>query len=653
MWPRWRDRLIALPRLHKRAILVAHDLVALALAMWLALSVRWNEYPYWPETPELTWLYFAAPVLAVATFGWFGIYRLVTRYMGTHGTSRLIGYLFLSVLVWSLVVLVSGLSGVPRSLPFLYGVFATVVMVASRSLAALVLKSAGVRLRILRSERTAVLIYGTGPSGIQMLDALRRSTDLRVTGFIDVTSSLWGQYIAGVKVYRPEKIERLIERDGVKEIILALPEAKRRERRAILKELQRFPVQVKLVPAMEDLASGRVTVSSLKAVDVEDLLGRDPVPPDPQLLARGIRGKTVMVTGAGGSIGSELVRQIVRQTPACLVLFELSEAALYEIEIEVADHLASLPESAPRPRLVGVLGSVLDERVIRDTIRKHRVETIYHAAAYKHVPIVEANPAAGLVNNTFGTEVAARVAREESVERFVLISTDKAVRPTNVMGASKRLAELVLQAHAADPACETVFTMVRFGNVLESSGSVVPRFRRQIHAGGPVTVTHPEVTRYFMSIPEAAELVLQAGAMGSGGEVFVLEMGELVKIDQLARTMIRLMGLEVRDESNPDGDIEIEYTGLRHGEKLYEELLLGESTTGTEHPRILRNSEPFVPAAELKSHLDVLRAAIADGNVEAIDAVLMRTVEGYRPVPPTAELTRSPATLAPPSRMLH
>jgi UDP-N-acetylglucosamine 4,6-dehydratase len=371
-------------------------------------------------------------------------------------------------------------------------------------------------------------------------------------------------------------------------------------------------------------------------VEAEDLLGRDPVPPNAALLSRNIEGKCVLVTGAGGSIGSELVRQILRQGPRCLVLLDASEEHLYEIEAEVQELLrtrrnAAAAGAASSADIVSVLGSILDATLVRQTIAKHGVETIYHAAAYKHVPIVEHNAVAGLRNNIFGTAILAEAAAGGGVERFVLVSTDKAVRPTSIMGASKRLAEMVLQARAANGAGGTVFTMVRFGNVLDSSGSVVRKFRGQIEAGGPVTVTHREVIRYFMSIPEAAALVIQAGAMATGGDVFVLDMGEPVKIDDLARSMIRLMGLEVRDPEHVDGDIAIEYIGLRHGEKLHEELLLGENIIRTEHPRILKSQEPHLPATELGEQLDALRAGMEADDVQAIHAVLTRTVEGYRP----------------------
>jgi len=630
-----RDWLIALPRGSKRTALALVDFALLALALWLAMSLRLNEL-YVPVTRGDLAVLLAAPAITVATFFQFGLYRLVTRYISSKGTTRLISCIALAVMLWGLLILGSGAHWVPRSVVLaLYPFFAVALTYSSRRIAALALKSAGVRLPERGSDLRSVAVYGANATGVQLVDALLRSNEARVVGFLDETPSLWGQYASGVKIYKPDKLARLIEREGVEEVILAIPESRRRERSAILKLLQQFPISVKTLPSIEDFAAGRATVSELRPVDVEDLLGRDPVPPDPALLANSIRGKPVMVTGAGGSIGSELVRQILRQGPSRLVLFELSEAALYEIDREAQEIVRSLPADAPRPAVVATLGSVLDEPLVRKAIRANDVTTIFHAAAYKHVPIVEQNPVAGLANNTFGTEAVAKIAREEEIERFVLISTDKAVRPTNVMGASKRLAELVLQAHAADPECRTVFTMVRFGNVLDSSGSVVRLFRKQIQAGGPVTVTDRRVVRFFMSIPEAAGLVLQAGAMARGGEVFLLDMGEAVKIDELARSMIRLMGLEVKDDANPDGDIAITYVGLREGEKLYEEVLIQDSQMRTQHPRIFCSDEPSRTKAELERELAALRSAMVESNLPAIQAVLLRTVEGYTSDPGT------------------
>ena len=651
---RLRRWLLDLPRPHKRAFLVIFDFVALSGVLWALLCLRYNTL-YWPSTGVATLVALSAPVITVITFAYAGLYKLVTRYLGSRGHTRIMACVAVSVLVWSQLVFMSGQLGIPRTVVIAYGVIAALTITVSRHLAAAILKSSGVNLSKLELDeaRKPVLIYGAGQTGVELAQALSRVRGRDVVGFCDNSPTLWGQYISGIKVYRPEKLNRIIERLGVKEILLAIPAEDRNERRLVLKELENYPVAVKVLPSLEEIASGRVSISDLRPLEVDDLLGRDPVPPNPDLLARIIKGKCVLVTGAGGSVGSELVRQVLRQSPRRVVLFDVSESALYEIEIEVKDIVAAMKGETARPEIVTVLGSILEPALVTDVLRRNVVQTIYHAAAYKHVPIVEHNPAVGLNNNIFGTEVVADAALTCGVEHMVLISTDKAVRPTNVMGASKRLAELVLQARAAlQPT--TIFTMVRFGNVLDSSGSVVRLFRRQIRSGGPVTVTHPEVIRYFMSIPEAAELVIQAGAMAQGGDVFVLDMGEPVKIDDLARLMIRLSGLELRDEANPDGDIEIAYTGLRPGEKLFEELLIGANTTGTEHLRILRSDEPSLTIQELQRELDLLKAAMAMRDSETIQAVLMRTVEGYRPESDTqvADNTAAAAWVAP-SRTLH
>jgi FlaA1/EpsC-like NDP-sugar epimerase len=624
-------QLVSLSRYKKRTILAVSDFVLLSLALWVAMSLRWGEF-YVPPSGALFLLLLAAPVIGVATFFQMRLYRLVTRFIGGKGAVRIAAAVSLSVLIWALAVLLSGMSGIPRSVVILYGLLGIGLVWTSRHFAAALLKDTGLRLAPPSSEKArVVLIYGAGKTGAELLQALRQAGNYEAIGFVDLNPTMWGQYIDDLKVYRPERLPSLIQRNGVEEVLLAMPKAQRSERRTALRQLESLSVAVRTLPAIEDVAAGRVTVSDLRPVEAEDLLGRDPVPPNRELLGRNIAGKSVLVTGAGGSIGSELVRQVLQNTPRRLVLLDVGEAALHEVQLQVEELLHATEGSSSVPEIVSVLGSVQDERLVESVIADNRVETIYHAAAYKHVPIVEHNPVVGLSNNTFATATLAEAAERLAVERFVLISTDKAVRPTSIMGASKRLAELILQARAGEGRGRTVFTMVRFGNVLDSSGSVVRRFRRQIKAGGPVTVTHRNMIRYFMSIPEAASLVIQAGAMAQGGDVFVLDMGEPVRIDDLAKSMIRLMGLEVRDEEHPDGDIAIEYVGLRPGEKMHEELLLGENTTRTEHPRILKSHEPFLSAADLDAALRSLREAMAEGDVEAIQAILMRTVEGYGP----------------------
>jgi FlaA1/EpsC-like NDP-sugar epimerase len=650
--PTVRKRLLELPRHQKRALLVVLDFVTLTTVLWAALSLRRGQF-YWPADVGIALLLLVAPVLTIIAFAYSGLYRLVTRYLGPRGQTRVIAAIVFAILGWSLIVLMVGRYNVPRSVIILYGLMGAFATILLRHAIAAILKASGIALERLESkkDRHGVIIYGAGPAGIELANALTRLPGRDVIGFCDLSPTLWGQYVGGIKVYRPEKLARIVDRFEVKEILLAIPSAERHQRRLVMKELAHLPVEVKVLPSLDDIAAGRVAVTDLRALDVADLLGRDSVPAIPDLLSRATTTKNILVTGAGGSVGSEIVRQILRQHPARLVLLDIAEPALFHIEMEARE--ITLSDAGSKPEIVAVLGSVLDAQLISETMSRYKIDTVYHAAAYKHVPMVEKNPGVGLTNNITGTEVVADAAVANGVERVVLISTDKAVRPTNVMGASKRLAELVLQARAAQ-APTTVFAMVRFGNVLDSSGSVVGRFRHQIKSGGPVTVTHPEVIRYFMSIPEAAELVIQAGAMAKGGEVFVLDMGEPVKIVELARLMVRLSGLEVRDEAHPQGDIEIVYTGLRPGEKLYEELLIGGVTTGTEHPRILRSDEPYLTIAELTRELELLRAAIAIRDVDAMQSVLMRTVEGYRPDKDVRAVENAPAAnWVAPSRTLH
>lgn len=656
----FRGFLIDMPRWAKRLMLVIADFAILSFSLWAAFSLRLSTF-YLPTDPMVAWLLALAPLIGIATFYARGLYRLVTRYIGPEASTQIYISIALAVLIWAMAVLMTGLDGIPRSVFIIYALLAGGLIRISRHIAGWILMAAPHATPARLDPRIPVLIYGAGSAGIQLMRALYRSPDYIPVAFIDDDSTLWGRIIHRSKVFAPEKIAILIRKRRVKEIFLAISSAPLHQRRAVIRSLEPYPVKVKTLPGLEDIASGRVRVSDLRPIEVEDLLGRDPVPPDASLLTRDIAGKSVMITGAGGSIGSELTRQVLQLGPKRLVLFEMSEVALYDIESEARQKLAGTPDAAPvvmPTEIVTVLGSVLDETLVAKALADHRVETVYHAAAYKHVPIVEDNPVTGLKNNTFGTLALARAAAASGVARMVLISTDKAVRPTNVMGASKRLAELVLQAIAENGESDTVFTMVRFGNVLDSSGSVVRRFRKQIEDGGPVTVTHPDIIRYFMSIPEAAQLVIQAGAMATGGEVFVLDMGTPVKIDDLARTMIRLSGLRVRDDDYPAGDISIDYVGLRQGEKLFEELLIGENSTGTKNPRIMTNSEPFLPLPQLLKELKLLEAAMASGDAAGIEAVLKRTVEGYTvnqavPLPEIGKRDEEAGNWRPASRTVH
>jgi FlaA1/EpsC-like NDP-sugar epimerase len=650
--------LIERPRWFKRLVLIINDFVLLSLAVWAAYTLRLSQL-YVPPTPEKWALLAAAPIIGVIVFYVRGLYKLVTRFIGPEGTTRIYIAVLIAAVLWALAVLMAGVKDHPRSAIVIYALIAALLIRLSRQWAGVALLSAAPQHKPASfDKRKPVIIYGAGTIGIQLLRALNEAGGYKTVAFIDSNPSLAGQLVHGVKVLKPERIGKVIADKKVKEVLLATPSALRGERRIALKVLEAFPVVVKTLPALEDIASGHVQVSDLRPIDVEDLLGRDPVTPDLELLDTHVRDKVVMITGAGGSIGAELTRQLLKLGPKTLVLFDLSEVALYDISMEIESLKRQLQKEAEggvpasSTAIVSVLGSVLDRKLVARTIKERGIEMIYHAAAYKHVPIVEMNPFAGLQNNTFGTLVLAEAAKELGVGRFVLVSSDKAVRPTNIMGASKRLAEQILQALAEERGTSTVFTMVRFGNVLDSSGSVVKLFRDQIKAGGPVTVTHPEVIRYFMSIPEAAQLVIQAGTMATGGEVFVLEMGTPVKIDDLARTMIRLSGLDVRDETHPDGDIAVDYIGLRPGEKLYEELLIGENTTGTSHPRIFKNNEPIVPFDDLAATLERLEDAIQRLDEAEMQKLLRSVVEGYVPAasgPQIAGETEWP----PASRTLH
>ena len=634
----WRTFLASRGRVTKRALLAGMDFVILTFSLWAGYALRLNEL-YVPPNWKFAAILAAAPFIGIVVFWRFSLYRLVTRYIDARGARKIVLASATSVLVFVLFFQLTGTTGsLPRSTIILYGVLTAGLVWLSRAVIGWLLKGTAPLAKSLPGEpsQKRVLIYGAGAVGIQLLEDLRRKPEYLPVAFIDENPGLQQQKLNGLKVYAPDLLGELIERRGIDEIMLALPEATRQKRKDLSHWLRSFGLTVRVLPSMEDIASGRVEVSDIRDINADALLGRAAVKPDETLLDRTIRGKVVLVTGAGGSIGSEIARQIVQLGPRALILFEVSEAALYHIEMELRQLTLVADPDRVALKIAGVLGSVLDAETVRRTIAQHGVETIFHAAAYKHVPIVEANPVAGIRNNTFGTKVVAEAARDLGVTRMVLISTDKAVRPTNIMGASKRLAELVLQAQASEAGSKTVFTMVRFGNVLDSSGSVVKLFRQQIQNGGPVTVTHKDITRYFMSIPEAATLVIQAGAMAKGGEVFVLDMGEPVRIDEMARKMIKLMGGEVRDEQNPGGDIAIVYSGLRPGEKLYEELLIGDNTTATEHPRIQQSLEPAMTPADLAREFDALQGVLGLDDVEAIQAVLKRTVEGYVPDTRTA-----------------
>ncbi|WP_310196479.1 polysaccharide biosynthesis protein [Pseudomonas hunanensis] len=645
-----RTRLLGLPRRHKRLIQVATDVILVWAALWLAFLVRLGIDDLANPVLDHTWLFACAPLVAIPLFIRFGLYRAVMRYFGNDALIAIIKAVTLSAVLLGFIIFWSGNhhNVVPRSIMFNYW-WLSLIMVGGLRLAmrqyflgdwfATAVQHVPFANRDDGLPRVA--IYGAGSAGNQLVAALRMGKAMRPVAFIDDDTSIADRVIAGLQVYPPEQLQRMIEDTGAEEILLAIPSVSRPRRREILNLLEGYPLHVRSVPGFMDLASGRVKVDDIQEVDIADLLGRDTVPAQNDLLERCIVGQVVMVTGAGGSIGSELCRQILGQAPRTLLLFEHSEFNLYSIASELEQRIA---RESLGVQLIPILGSVRDQARMLDVMCAWKVDTVYHAAAYKHVPMVEHNIAEGVSNNVFGTLRTAQAALRAGVANFVLISTDKAVRPTNVMGSTKRLAEMTLQALSREVAPvlfgdvgnvsqvnKTRFTMVRFGNVLGSSGSVIPLFHKQIKAGGPLTVTHPKITRYFMTIPEAAQLVIQAGSMGKGGDVFVLDMGEPVKIVELAEKMIHLSGFSIRSERNPQGEIAVEFTGLRPGEKLYEELLIGENVLATRHPMIMSANEDYLSWDVLKQRLEHLQSAVASDEFLLVRQLLRELVIGYSP----------------------
>jgi len=615
---RLTERLVRLPRSRKKALMLAADSVFIPAALWCALVLKLGGPPQGLGAEP--WLYVAALLASIPIFVRLGLYRAVMRFIGARAIFAVTVGVTGSAIVLGLIKWLVPGDSIPVEALIIYWALALVYVGGSRIL-----------IRNLMNVRTTggerVIVYGAGSAGAQAVAALRSAADYDPVAFLDDDPSLRGGVVAGLEVHSPGSLATLIEEESAQVVLLALPSQSRRRRQEILKSLESYPVRVMTVPDIADLVSGSARVEDVREVDASDLLGRDSVPPDERLFDACIRGKIVMVTGAGGSIGSELCRQIARLGPRRVVLFEMSELALYQIDRELH---ALMERERLNFELTSLLGNAHHKYRVREIIQVYGVQTIYHAAAYKHVPIVEENVVEGIHNNVISTWYTAETAQECGVETFVLVSTDKAVNPTNVMGATKRLAEIVLQG-LQQRGGRTKFCMVRFGNVLESSGSVVPLFREQIRRGGPVTVTHPDVIRYFMTIPEAAQLVLQAGAMAEGGDVFVLDMGKPIRIADLARRMVLLAGLTVRDENNRDGDVEIRYTGLRPAEKLYEELLIGNSVSGTGHPMILRAMEHSLPWDEVQQLLADLLMAVDEFDVHTASELLQRAVSEYRP----------------------
>ena len=640
-----RNTLINFSRFQKQLVLFVFDSVALLATLLVSFSIRLG-YLYFPGS-DLVWVILAAPVIAVPVFIRFGLYRAVIRYIGFRALWSIVQAVSLYALLWGMILLMASIDGTPRSVILINWLLGIIVIGGSRMVVRWLLTES------INNKTSDVIVYGAGSAGRQLLIALTQSIEYRPVAFIDDNAQLQRQLIHGIEVFSRKDLDHLIKKKNATEVLLAMPAISGIQRNEVINFLEPYQILVRSLPGVAELAQGKVKVADLREVSIKDLLGRDSVVSSKELLSLNITNKVVMVTGAGGSIGAELCRQILFLKPQALILFERSELALYSIEKELSR------TAMPSTKILPMLGSISNRNRLSQIMKRFDVHTIYHAAAFKHVPMVEYNNAEGISNNVFGTLNCAQVAMDNGVEAFVLISTDKAVRPTNTMGATKRFAEMILQAltksqgqseynsqHASEKDSAelsiTRFSIVRFGNVLDSSGSVIPLFREQIKRGGPVTVTDSEILRYFMSIPEAVELVIQAGAMAKGGDVFVLDMGKPVRILDLAKKMIRLSGLQVKDELNQDGDIEIEFTGLRPGEKLYEELLIGGNVSKTDNPMIMRAEEEMLIWEDLKLIIDQLEEAIDRGDHFKLRQLLVKAVPGFKPQSDIADILYDP-----------
>ena len=615
----------------KASILISIDILFAVFSLWLAFSLRLGE---WYVPKGKIWILFAiSPLLIIPIFIRLGLYRAIIRYIGGRVLWAIFQAVSFYAVTFTVVVFLTGIGLVPRTVPLLNWMILLFLISGNRFIARWWLTETCSDLeKVLAKDycQKIVVIYGAGYAGAQLASALTFGQEFRPVAFLDDNKLLQRHKVNGLRIYSLDDLNYLINRHKITDVLLALPSASRRRRYEIIRSLEKYSIHVRTMPSLSDAAQGKINFNELQEVDIADLLGRDAVDPEYTLFHANIDAKIVLITGAGGSIGSELCRQIIKLEPAKVILFELNEFALYSIEKELNNRLAK-KNKAVTFEIIALLGSVTDAVRIDEVCRTFKVNTIYHTAAYKHVPMVEQNPGEAVKNNIFGTLNIAHAAINNHVETFVLISTDKAVRPTNTMGATKRYAELILQALSSESGHSTRFTMVRFGNVLGSSGSVIPLFREQIAKGGPVTVTDAQIIRYFMTIPEAAQLVIQAGALGEGGDVFVLDMGDPIRIVDLATRMIHLSGLEVKDDDNPEGEIEISYTGLRPGEKLYEELLIGANVSETVHCRIMRAEEEIVPWDELDRQLNHLQTLVDKGDFEGIRGVLKQSVSGFIP----------------------
>ena len=610
------NQIATLPRKVKILMMLLADVILIPLAFWSAIALRLGTV-YFPLN-QIWWIFIVLPIFTVPVFIKLGLYRAVIRYFDEKILFTVVLGVLFSVFLITAIIVMTQTTGVPRSSLVIYGVISVSYITLSRYLARGIIRQFERKDR----RRQKVAIYGAGRAGLQTALSMMTSPEYQPVLFFDDNKELQGTSIAGIRVYKPERAIELMAEHDCFQLLFAIPSASLNQRKKIIQQFQQPGIQLKIIPGMNAIVDGKFKIEDIREVGVEDLLGRDPVLPNEELIAKMTADKVILVTGGGGSIGSEICRQVLARHPRQLIVFEANEFSLYKIEKELHD-------LNPKIEIIPVLGDVLNTSLLKNLIQKYHVQTVFHAAAYKHVPLVEKNLIAGVMNNIFGTHSVLNAVVEGSVKNFILISTDKAVRPTNVMGATKRVAEMCVQMFARKYP-QTIFSMVRFGNVLGSSGSVVPLFKEQIRSGGPVTVTHPEITRYFMTIPEACELVLQSAAMAKGGDLFVLDMGEPVKIVDMAKKMIQLSGFSVRDSDQPEGDIAIEFIGLRPGEKLYEELLIGDNVSATEHARIKRAQENCLDENTLTEYLSELRKGCDDKNSESVLSALKKTVSEFK-----------------------
>ena len=613
-----KSRLLTLNRIYKQIITLSFDIVILIFSLWLSFALRFGE-PWNSYLNENFWLFILIPIVATPLFIKLGLYRSVLQYTGIKVITTSFKATTIACFVITFFMYFFQEDDLPRSIMPIFWFVSNTFIITSRFLLKGFMYSWDTQV----NKRKQIIVYGAGSVGVQIVESLKKSMDYAPVAFIDDDKQKHGTIINFIQIFSLSKLDKVIKKFDAKLILLAMPSITQNRRKEIIEKLSKFPIEVKVLPSVDSIVNGEVTIDSIKHVQVEDILGRTPVSPQESLLKKNIKGKNVLVTGAGGSIGSELCRQILELSPKKIVLLENSEYNLYSVHQE-------LLRSKKRAEIIPKLATVTNSQHVNQVISSYNIDTIYHAAAYKHVPMVEMNISEGVYNNVIGTYNVAKSAKENKVENMILISTDKAVRPTNVMGASKRFSELILQAYAEE-INSTCFSMVRFGNVLDSAGSVVPLFRSQIKNGGPVTVTHRNITRYFMSIPEAVQLVLQAGAMAKGGDVFVLDMGDPIKILDLAYRMIHLSGLKPIDTTNPDGDIKVKFTGLRPGEKLYEELLIGDDVIQSEHPRIMQAREEKLPLNIIEKMVKEISDLRDNQNDSLIKDLLLKNVNGYKP----------------------